>query len=398
MAMGVHLGEGALVGIATAAAVKKGNVAARYLLPKSVHPKSRSYRTIVCGVNATAGLTATALTCYGLTTETDKQALTSRIVHAPLMPLMSPTSDLFCDRIIDACSSGDDNISTNMKQFAENCKLRRDYETKLRKQQGLSADEPIEIPFMGVPTKATPDDSVIAIKAKYLNASDLGCSADYPDDDEEALLEFNDVIRYLKEMSVIGTVTFLLLRKIPHRLVTRIQPYLTSILNKHRYRIDPPPLAKQHVLIRVPTMGFQVCASFIIALYGVFFREYHSGRLPRHIIESPLVSGRSSIADHCCSDIVNEYKDRQQSFAKSDDPSLRNLSALIHNCQRRQEREQWVRDVKGLSKDTTVSIPLPGVLHGITRDEVDKAWAESLVTDREMNDNNSAKNAQQPNE
>ena len=102
----LHLGEGALVGLATFAAMKRGNVAPRLwakLAPKSIRPASASSRAATAlgtmatvGVNVGAGLATATMTHMYLTTTADRQSLARRIAYAPLMPGYSPCADLFC--------------------------------------------------------------------------------------------------------------------------------------------------------------------------------------------------------------------------------------------------------------------------------------------------------------
>lgn len=403
IAVGVHLGESVLAGIATAAAVKRGNVAARYLIPKSARPGSRRFRAEIYGTNVAAGMTTAALTSYCLTTKADKQELTNRIVHAPLMPAMSPSSDLFCERAIEACKRNEKDISPEVEMFAENCQLRRDYEDKLRVEQGVADDDAVSIPFPGVPTKALLDESVIAMKAKFLvwdgGIMDASLKPSSFNTEEEDLLFVDDFLDMPVFAGIgIGIASFLLLRKVPHRVLLHIRPYWNDLVAKRGYSLDPPPKSKRNVLIRAPKLGFDVCVSFLTGFVAASLHQYYIGRLPRHVVESPLVAGRSLVSDYMCEEIVEDYKHMQSSFETSDHQSLRHLSAAIYNCQQRQAYEQELRRAKGLEKDAPVSIPPPGVPNGITRDAIDKAWAESLLTHREMTDATSNDNAPQPSE
>ena len=106
-------------------------------------------------------------------------------------------------------------------------------------------------------------------------------------------------------------------------------------------------------------------------------REYLEGRIPRWVVENPLASGRSTVSEHMCDDLIQEYGHMQSSLAKSEHISLRDLSLLVHNCQRRQAFLQ----AHGFSK--TSRVPPPGVPNGVTRDDSDRKWAESLVSDKE---------------
>jgi len=368
-----------LVGLVTVAAMKKGNVAARYIVSKlTTAPRTRLFRAATMGVNATAGLATTALTSFCLT---DKKELEKQVVYAPLMPGQSLSADLFCGRVLEACSRDEEGeLSPNMKHFAKNCQLRRDCEEKLRKKQGLGDGEAVDVPFMGVPTDESLDESVLAMKAKKYSDGDSFKGT--PHNDEEVQLVFRDVIAVLPCCAV----TFLFMRKVPQRFVARITPYLAS-LAKQGYLLDSPPqMTKHHIVIRGAKLVVDVCVSFFGGLYigGVY--QYWKGRFSLLVVESPLVAGQSTISEYVCKDTVKEYAHLQSSFAKSNHQSLRHLSALVHNCQQRQEHERKLRQEHGLAPDAPVLVPRPGVPNGITRDQVDKAWAESLLTDREMDE------------
>ena len=136
-------------------------------------------------------------------------------------------------------------------------------------------------------------------------------------------------------------------------------------------------------------LGFDVFASLFLGCFIDFGYLHWHGGIERLVIESPLVKGESTISNGICKDIVKEYGDRKSTFQQSEDRTLRHLSALIHNCQRRHEVEQQLRQSRGLPPNTPVLLP-ERVSNGITRDESDRAWAESLVKDRgeEMDSSN----------
>ena len=159
----LHLGEGMLIGLAATTAMKRTHIAKRYLLPR-LQDSNRLLRT---GVHTMVSFITAVLTSYCLTTETDMKNLTNRIVHAPLMPSQSPSSDLLCGRILEQYSNNEDVMTPNMKKFSQHCQLRRDYEQKLRREQGLDDKEAVSIPFMGVPCEAPLDATVVAMKAKF---------------------------------------------------------------------------------------------------------------------------------------------------------------------------------------------------------------------------------------
>ena len=263
--------------------------------------------------------------------------------------------------------------------FQKNCKLRRELEQKIRTDKGIAPHEPVEIPFMGVPTNEQLPESVLATKAKYL----LNVADGYRDrsfNQEEAALAFEWVKNELFLSVVAGMVTFVCLRRVPQRLMTRIQPYLNRFL-KQEYVLVSSEKTNSNIVIRASKFGFDSFVS-IAVMYSLFFRDYYYDRLPRYLVETPLVSGRSTISEHMCEDLVKEYGEMLSTFQKSDHQSLRHLGAMVHNCQRRQEEERQLRLKQGLPDDVPVKIPPPGVSGGITRDEIDKAWAESLVNDR----------------
>ena len=236
------------MGLATFAALKKGNVTARYLKSSKESDSSVLFRAAKFGVKTS--MTSASLTSYCLTNEDDKRELTNRIAHALLMPTQSTSADLFCNSVLGAFERNENELTKlypkldaeSMEKFAQNCQLRREYERKLREEQDLGDQEPVSIPSMGVATEVPLDESVMAMKAKYLQYYHM-----LPHIEEEILPDHDDELHLLCseirnkdmiELLIVVTVTFLFLRKAPRRLFDRIRPYIAGF-SKQVYLLDP---------------------------------------------------------------------------------------------------------------------------------------------------------------
>lgn len=87
----------------------------------------------------------------------------------------------------------------------------------------------------------------------------------------------------------------------------------------------------------------------------------------------PLAPGKSMLADLLCHDFIKQYKtmDPQQwtKQDREDEVFIQGVHGFIQSCQRRRIYEQRLRADLGISKDTPVNIPYPGVPSDICIDD-----------------------------
>jgi hypothetical protein len=81
------------------------------------------------------------------------------------------------------------------------------------------------------------------------------------------------------------------------------------------------------------------------------------------IADVPLVSGRSMVSDELCKPLIQEYEryKTQEALRHPRSVELKTLKRFISNCRHRHELEAKLRKERGLSVDSPVFIPPPGV-------------------------------------
>jgi hypothetical protein len=203
----------------------------------------------------------------------------------------------------------------------------------------------------------------------------------------------------LMEGTIAGCVTFASLVGGPY-IVKRLRPPKT-------YTLDTPGGSKiGTLLLKGARLGIQVAASLVIAAYTSYYYTDEDEML-KQVASTPLLPGRSVIADEFCDSLVNEYHriHPPEYWKQVQDPYLHYLTIFTTNCQKRRAYEKRIREQANEGPDVPVSIPFPGVpvdylveedetsefLSGesnessFRHDEAEE-WARGLVTDQEMDD------------
>jgi hypothetical protein len=180
---------------------------------------------------------------------------------------------------------------------------------------------------------------------------------------------------------------------------------------KHLLPLSPCPSARpttnsalQVVLVQFTLdMSLSVIAAISVSLY---FTD--QDKLLRTVASTPLVPGRSMVADEFCQDISREYHQihSPEYWNQVESSTLLTIQAFCRNCQLRNAYEHKLRQEQGLEDTATISIPPPGVpLDDTFRDNAysvseesfgfdnfeqemtivtsqNDDWAKSLVTDQ----------------
>ena len=225
-------------------------------------------------------------------------------------------------------------------------------------------------------------------------------SKDY-EAERKLLMEINNM--GLVEGTIAGIVTFASLVGGPY-IVKRLRS------PKATYTLDPPRRTGTF-LLKAARLGIQVAASLVIAAYTTSYYTDEDEML-RQVASAPLLEGRSVIADEFCDSLVAEYHriHPPEYWKQVKDPYLQYLGIFCDNCQRRRAYEKQIREEthESSQQHVPVSIPYPGVPVDYPVDEKytllseessndsfqhDDAeeWARALVTDREMDDDDSRK-------
>jgi hypothetical protein len=110
------------------------------------------------------------------------------------------------------------------------------------------------------------------------------------------------------------------------------------------------------------------------------------------VAEVPLVSGRSMISDELCKPLIQEYEKfkHQPELQHPRSVELQTLNQFISNCRHRHELEAKLRKERGLSMDSPVSIPSPGVPLDKSREHDDDTAEKPAATREETTMNSSS--------
>lgn len=166
---------------------------------------------------------------------------------------------------------------------------------------------------------------------------------------------------------------------------------------------DKPTSKFSNYLLLGARLGVQAFASLVVAAYTTSYFTDEEFML-KQVARAPLVQGRSAVSDGFCKDISREYYayHSQEYWNQVQSPYLKHLGTFVQNCQRRASMEANIRQERGLSVNTPVSIPPPGVpsnypidddvkqeyesVDGDRDDAGDNDWAEAFVQDQQHYD------------
>ena len=252
--------------------------------------------------------------------------------------------------------------------------------TNDEQKKELNEDETIDHFFNLVQTQLSNSDHL----------EDLLLGGSYDDSEYEAeedlLMQVNN--SGLKEGAVAGAVTFACLVAGPP-LVKRFIPPKT-------YKLETPKKSNMSKYILMGMrLGVQAAASLVIAAYTTSYFTDEEFML-QQVSKAPLLEGKSVISDEFCPTICREYYRYSQDYWKGvKSPYLQNLTKFVGNCERRRSLEKSIREERGLSQDTPILIPSPGVPNNYPIDDtakeeliadgasMDDDWVQVLVTDQE---------------
>jgi hypothetical protein len=208
------------------------------------------------------------------------------------------------------------------------------------------------------------------------------------------------------EGQIAGAVTFLFLRR------RHIGNMVGRFIEKRRKHL---PLAPRHSARPTTNAALQVVqftldmSLSIIAAISVSLYFTDQDKLLHTVASTPLVPGRSVVADEFCQDISREYNQihSPEYWNQVESPILLTIQTFCRNCQLRNAYEHKLRQEQGLDHTATISIPPPGVplddtfqdnAYSVSEESFgfdnfeqettivtsqDDDWAKSLVTDQE---------------
>ena len=244
------------------------------------------------------------------------------------------------------------------------------------------------------------------IRAKFKTSTALEDLAkgkfgkDY-DVERSLLLEVNQL--GWREGQIAGVLTFLLLRR---RQISN----LAARFFRKNYKLDAPPISTHpNVALRVVHFTLDLSVSVITAIaVSLYYTDQH--KVLSTVANTPLVPGRSVVANDFCEDICREYHQihSPEYWNQVESPILLSVKTFCRNCELRGAYERKLRKEQGLDDTAPISIPPPGVPVDYTLEEnvysfsetpfgfdefgqeptimtdQDEGWAESFVTDQEM--------------
>ena len=206
-----------------------------------------------------------------------------------------------------------------------------------------------------------------------------------------------------REGQIAGVLTFLFLRR---RQISN----LAARFFRKSYKLDTPPnLERPNAALQVVQFTLDLSLSVITALsVSLYFTDQHKALTT--VANTPLVPGRSVVANEFCEDICREYHQihSPEYWNRVESPILLSFKTFCRNCELRGAYERKLRKEQGLDDTAPVSIPPPGVPVDYTLEEnvysvsddsfgfdefgqestivtsQDEGWAESFVTDQEM--------------
>jgi hypothetical protein len=112
--------------------------------------------------------------------------------------------------------------------------------------------------------------------------------------------------------------------------------------------------------------SMDLLSSFLVAT-GVSIMLTDHEAIAGKITTLPLVSGRGRVAEELCTPVldflqeIRKDESTREVLESATTTNLKNVLAFCQNCQRRAAYEDRLRQEQGLSRDSPVSIPPPGV-------------------------------------
>jgi hypothetical protein len=94
----------------------------------------------------------------------------------------------------------------------------------------------------------------------------------------------------------------------------------------------------------------------------LFMLEAEKNSMRQDFENSPLVSGRSVVADEMCSGMISIANEHQiPPGLSSNDPTMATFQTFVSNCRRRVEVEEKLRLQRGKAEDEPIVVPLFGL-------------------------------------
>jgi hypothetical protein len=197
------------------------------------------------------------------------------------------------------------------------------------------------------------------------------------DEERKILYEINNF--GLLPAAAAGLTTLFVLRNIRPNMLRRFQrpkpptntgapPHVTN----SPFQQGPPPGGGSYKqmqpspFLRVFGWSMDLISSFLVAAgASIMFTDHEA--IAQKITTLPLVSGRGRVAEELCPPVLDFLKEirkdesTRQVLESATTTNLKNILTFCQNCQRRGAYENRLRQEKGLSSDSPVSIPPPGV-------------------------------------
>ena len=188
-----------------------------------------------------------------------------------------------------------------------------------------------------------------------------------------------NVFRFGRSYAIGATVvTFILLRKLPkfhinnkiQQLQAKGQDYTQrngsnfSLMPRITSRQDGRSIFQEGFLAGLVMTTLDAAVACVIG-GATWCYMTPAQELSESTAKIPLAAGKSMLADVFCHDFIQQYKTMDpQKWTKQDREDeifIQGVHGFIQNCQRRKVYEEQLRADLGISKDTPVDIPKPGV-------------------------------------
>jgi hypothetical protein len=227
-------------------------------------------------------------------------------------------------------------------------------------------------------------NTVIRSGLKEVQRLDLGKEANgdkiFQLEDEDRNILYDSNFGFVPAAAA-GLATLVVLRNVRPGMLRRFQrpkqpptntgtpPHVTN----SPFQQGPPPGGRGSYKQKQPSLfsplfgwSMDLASSFLVATGASIMFTDHEARAKK-ITTLPLLSGRGWVSEELCFpvlDYLNEIREDESTrkvLEGATTTHLKNLLTFCQNCQRRAAYENRLRQEKGLSSDSPVSIPPPGV-------------------------------------
>jgi len=113
--------------------------------------------------------------------------------------------------------------------------------------------------------------------------------------------------------------------------------------------------------LQVGDLPRQLIVSTAVAVLTSYKHAFDPQEDSKRFVKDPLLPGRCTIAENYCPVVVTEYRKSVPLGYEPKDPTLQMYCEFADNCELRSAFEDGLRRFQGLSSDSLVSNPPPGI-------------------------------------